>query len=243
MEKTRQTKSNRGIDLATHRPLCSSTSDTGSYRAGRGPAPNARARAERRRAGPACLAASSPGSGGEPVSSAVLYLAIVAVWAVVLVPMWLRRDTSRPKRTDEITEETPVEEEEEAPPPAPRRRRGRGRAAVIARRRRRTFGLTVLVLATTVVAATGLAPWWTVVPAVVLFAAHIALLRVAVRIDMARRRERAAAAAAARARAERAARVAERAAAQRNADVIELDTRPQDEVFDQYADDRRVVGE
>lgn len=27
------------------------------------------------------------------MSSAVLYLAIVAVWAVVLVPMWLRRDT------------------------------------------------------------------------------------------------------------------------------------------------------
>jgi hypothetical protein len=32
------------------------------------------------------------------VSSAVLYLAIVAVWAVVLVPMWLRRDTD-PART------------------------------------------------------------------------------------------------------------------------------------------------
>ncbi|MBX6766708.1 MAG: hypothetical protein IRY90_06095, partial [Actinomadura rubrobrunea] len=75
------------------------------------------------------------------MSSAVLYLAIVAVWAVVLVPMWLRRDTSRPKKTDEITEETPVEEEEEAPP---HRRRRRTRAAVIARRRRRTFGLTLL---------------------------------------------------------------------------------------------------
>ena len=30
---------------------------------------------------------------GGAVSSAVLYLAIVALWAVVLVPMWLRRDT------------------------------------------------------------------------------------------------------------------------------------------------------
>src|SRR3954454_16718949 len=30
---------------------------------------------------------------GGAVSSAVLYLAIVALWAVVLVPMWLRRDS------------------------------------------------------------------------------------------------------------------------------------------------------
>lgn len=36
------------------------------------------------------------------MSSTLLYLAIVAVWAVVLVPMYLRRDTSRhvPRRTD-----------------------------------------------------------------------------------------------------------------------------------------------
>ncbi|GLW63724.1 hypothetical protein Arub01_19680 [Actinomadura rubrobrunea] len=172
------------------------------------------------------------------MSSAVLYLAIVAVWAVVLVPMWLRRDTSRPKKTDEITEETPVEEEEEAPPP---RRRRRTRAAVIARRRRRTFGLTLLVLASIGVAAARLAPWWVVVPPLLLFAGHLALLRTAARIDAERRRERAAMAARARARAERAARAAQTAGP--DAEVIELDPRAEDEVFDQFADDRRVVGE
>jgi hypothetical protein len=38
---------------------------------------------------------------GGAVSSAVLYLAIVALWAVVLVPMWLRRDNdaARPGRS------------------------------------------------------------------------------------------------------------------------------------------------
>jgi hypothetical protein len=38
------------------------------------------------------LARRRPCHEGGAVSSAVLYLAIVALWAVVLVPMWLRRD-------------------------------------------------------------------------------------------------------------------------------------------------------
>lgn len=37
--------------------------------------------------------AAGPCHTGGAVSSAVLYLAIVALWAVVLVPMWLRRDS------------------------------------------------------------------------------------------------------------------------------------------------------
>ena len=32
--------------------------------------------------------------GGEPLSSAILYAAIIAIWAGVLIPRWLRRDTS-----------------------------------------------------------------------------------------------------------------------------------------------------
>lgn len=167
------------------------------------------------------------------MSSAVLYLAIVAVWAIVLVPMWLRRDTEATgitrllhKRSDED------EEPEEIPEPRPRPRPSR--AAIIARRRRRTTGLTALLLTTAAVAVSGLAPWWITMPPIVLLAGHLALLRVAVGMDTARRQ----AAARARARALEARRAAEATAP---AEVIELPT--PEEVFDQYADDRRAVGE
>jgi len=55
------------------------------------------------------------------LSSAILYVAIVAIWAGVLIPRWLRRDTSERARPDATTaEDAPVPEEE--PVPAPRRR-------------------------------------------------------------------------------------------------------------------------
>ncbi|MFB4311235.1 hypothetical protein [Actinomadura sp. GTD37] len=175
------------------------------------------------------------------MSSAVLYLAIVAVWAIVLVPMWLRRDTEATgisrllhKRPEEDEETPPEETPEEAPEP----RRRVTRATVIARRRRRTTGLAALVLTAAAVVASGLAPWWATLPPVALLAGHLALLRVAVGMDTARHR----AAAHARARARTAAAHAlETRRATEAAEVIELIT--PDEIFDQYADDRRAVGE
>ncbi|RKS72166.1 hypothetical protein BZB76_4984 [Actinomadura pelletieri DSM 43383] len=180
------------------------------------------------------------------MSSAVLYLAIVAVWAIVLVPMWLRRDTETTgitrllhKRSEEpLVEDDEADEAPEViPEPPPRRRTTR--ATVIARRRRRTTGLTALTITAVTVATSGLAPWWITVPPVVLLAGHLALLRVAVGMDTARRQ--AAAAAAARARALEARRAAEPTETNEPAEVIELV--PADDVFDQYADDRRAVGE
>lgn len=157
------------------------------------------------------------------MSSAVLYLAIVAVWAVVLVPMWLRRDSR-------ILHKTPLDETSaEESPPAPRRP---GRATVIARRRRRTAGLFLLLATTAGIVAAGLAPWWITLPPSVLLAGHLALLRVAVAMDADRHRER-------QARA-REARLARESAAPQ-AEIIEL-VAPT-EVFDQYADDRPAVGE
>ncbi|TDC83394.1 hypothetical protein [Actinomadura sp. 7K507] len=180
------------------------------------------------------------------MSSAVLYLAIVAVWAVVLVPMWLRRDTEATgftrllhKRSDEplVEEEAeePVEAQEPEEIPEPRPHRPSSRATVIARRRRRTTGLTTLVLTAAAVVASGFAPWWVTAPPVLLLAGHLALLRVAVGMDTARRQAAAQARAHARARAREALHTAE------NAVVIELPT--PEEVFDQYAADRRAVGE
>ncbi|WP_026402293.1 hypothetical protein [Actinomadura rifamycini] len=159
------------------------------------------------------------------MSSAVLYLAIVAVWAIVLVPMWLRRDT---EKQDEF--------EEEHTEPEPRRTRAPSRARVIARRRRRTAGLTALLATAATVAAFGVAPWWVAAPPAVLLVGHLALLRVAVGMDAARRES----AARARAAARRAAQTVPEPAAE-PAEIIELPT--PEEVFDQYADDRRAVGE
>ncbi|RFU43510.1 hypothetical protein DZF91_00765 [Actinomadura logoneensis] len=221
------------------------------------------------------------------MSSAFLYLAIVAVWAVVLVPMWLRRDSEatgisrllhkRPDEdgveldTDQVREHLPEDdelidpEEPSSPQPdvtagsepgdvevaEPSVHRRPGRAAVIARRRRRTVGLTLLVLTAVTVAAVGLAPWWITPPPVLLLVGHLTLLRVAVQMDQARARQEAEAA---RLEAERLA--TERAEAEiaqeipePSAEVLEFVGRPEDEVFDQYAEeaptteDRRAVGE
>ena len=55
------------------------------------------------------------------MSSAILYVAIVAIWAGVLIPRWLRRDSAASERYSEdlTTAETEVEAE---PSPPPRRR-------------------------------------------------------------------------------------------------------------------------
>ncbi|MWA05843.1 hypothetical protein F8568_036910 [Actinomadura sp. LD22] len=179
------------------------------------------------------------------MSSAVLYLAIVAVWAIVLVPMWLRRDTETTgitrllhKRADELDDEEDEPQDTDEPQAAPRPRRPVTRAAVIARRRRRTSGLAALLVTAVALVASGLLPWWATLPPALLLAGHLSLLRVAVGMDAARRRAAAEARAAARARAIEARRAEQDT---EPAEVIELVT--QEEVFDQYADDRRAVGE
>jgi hypothetical protein len=196
------------------------------------------------------------------VSSAVLYLAIVALWAVVLVPMWLRRDgdPGRPtfsrllhRRSDAPEEPAESQGAQEAEPediadgeadlPVPRRRNSR--AAVIARRRRRTWGLSLLVLASITTAIIGLAPPWVALPPAGLLGAHLSLLRVAVGMDLARREEEVALARAAERAEAIAAREAEEAEAAAHAEVIDLMARNKArDVFDQYAGEGlRAVGD
>lgn len=200
------------------------------------------------------------------MSSTLLYAAIVVVWAVILVPMWLRRDGSRTRgrRTDldetaELLDDAPLDPAAEAPAddvaydeePVPAaalrpraRRSGVRRAAVIARRRRRTTGLTLFVATAAVTVLTGLTPWWFVMPPVALLVGHLTLLRVAVRMDAERRRELRRQAHLRAIEAERRAREAERLrlarAAELTAEVIEMPERPQEEVYDQYTDQRAV---
>ena len=183
------------------------------------------------------------------MSSAVLYLAIVAVWGVVLVPMWLRRDGDGigrllHRRNEAEPLAVPEETYEEPLPEAPARRRRATRGAVIARRRRRTLGLSLLTLTAIVVTAVQATPWWFVVPPAVLLAGHLSLLRVAVRMDHARRaelrRRRAALARAEAARRAREEEEAREAEAARTAEVIELPAWAREEVYDQYTDLRAV---
>ena len=77
----------------------------------------------------------SSAPGGDRLSSAILYAAIIAIWAGVLIPRWLKRDSSSsvasPDASDasgassasgeQPAEEAPAEVVEE-PPPARRRR-------------------------------------------------------------------------------------------------------------------------
>jgi hypothetical protein len=59
------------------------------------------------------------------LSSAILYVAIVAIWAGVLIPRWLRRDSAAGGRGSEnlsTAEEKPEVAEEPVAAPAPRRR-------------------------------------------------------------------------------------------------------------------------
>jgi hypothetical protein len=198
------------------------------------------------------------------VSSTFLYLAIVAVWAVVLVPMWLRRDTEattlsrilhRRGAADAPVDSTLEEPEElhdevsEDEIPTEVRPRRNSRAAVIARRRRRTSGLLALVLLSAVAATTGLGPWWVVLPPVALLMGHLSLLRVAVGMDTLRRQEiqQARRATRERLRAEAEARLAAQEEAAQ-AEIIDLADRARaHDVFDQYADDDtrnlRAVGD
>jgi hypothetical protein len=53
----------------------------------------------------ACAAAGqarAPGIDGSALSSAILYLAIVAIWAVVLVPRWLRPRSAQPQPAEHL---------------------------------------------------------------------------------------------------------------------------------------------
>ncbi|MEO3861301.1 hypothetical protein [Acrocarpospora sp. B8E8] len=122
-----------------------------------------------------------------------------------------------------------------------RRAEWRRRARITARRRRRLLWSVLLFLASVVTAAVQIVPWWGVAPSAAVLIGYLAVLRVAVRID-AEQRELAARAQAARARHARELRRRLEEAA-REAEIIEIEARRRVQVFDQYADHRRAVGD
>jgi len=201
------------------------------------------------------------------VSSVFLYVAIVAIWAFVLVPRWLRHHHAQPHSDiDESydAESTPgaPEQYDEAMPestavgyPPPPRQAARGRnqpplpRSHMMQARRRL--LTVLVVLTAAAGACGgikVAPFWVCIPPATVLCVYVLLLREASRADAGQARRYAAVqardvrlGAAARRRAHEAA-LAE--AAQPSAEIIDISDRIGDQLYDQYADATvRAVGD
>jgi len=144
------------------------------------------------------------------MSSAILYLAIIAIWACILIPRWLRRDSARgfaaPRDLATATQsqtdpdsvpaaEVPITV---AQPPAPASPGPGGpadvaevdaaeareaRRRVLAARRRLLWMMLGLEVAGGALAWTGLAAWWVVAPPTVMLAGYLLLLREAAQAD------------------------------------------------------------
>ena len=142
------------------------------------------------------------------MSSAILYLAIVAIWACVLIPRWLRRDSARggsapvtaePTVPDEpeagFADETQADADDAEPAEeAPRRvsafRRPaeplsaeESRRRMLAARRRLLLMLIGLEAAAIALAVVRLAAVWVVVPPTIMLAGYLLLLREAAQAD------------------------------------------------------------
>ena len=203
------------------------------------------------------------------MSSAILYGAIVVIWAGVLIPRWLRRESSSEEATVTTeaftapeTVETPdatgvseadgaddVEGDEDDAG-----RRTSEHARIVAARRRLLGMLIALAVAAEVLAQMKLAAWWVVLPPTVMLVGYLALLREASRADAeraeARRARHAAAARAAtggsgapEASAEITVAVDVAGPVAPDAEVIDITGRVGEEFYDQYADKLRAVGD
>jgi hypothetical protein len=157
------------------------------------------------------------------MSSAILYLAIIAIWACVLIPRWLRRDTARgaaapatleppvPAETDvddlddldDLAEEDDIADEEDMPLPALEPLSAdESRRGMLAARRRLLLMLIGLEVAALALAFIGLAAAWVILPPTLMLGGYLLLLREAAQADAERAQRDADAALRARERAQ-----------------------------------------
>jgi hypothetical protein len=140
---------------------------------------------------------------GAALSSAILYLAIVAIWAIVLVPRWLRPPQASGTLESNLAEPviaSPFEDvagaEEDAgdgeslPAPGAQAAGGLARPAaadrrerILQARRRMLVTLTVITAGSVVIAGAHLAAAWVVIPPAVMLVGFVLLLHEAARID------------------------------------------------------------
>jgi hypothetical protein len=201
------------------------------------------------------------------VSSVFLYVAIVAIWAFVLVPRWLRRHHAQPQSDTDYSHESetsPVASEPYDETPAeyadiddaqPPRRAARSlnppalpRSRMIQARRRLLTALMALTAAAAACGAIKVAPFWVCVPPAIVLCVYVLLLREASRAD-AEQAHRYATAQAHQMRQQADARrqaheAALAEAAQPSAEIIDISARVGDQLYDQYADATvRAVGD
>ena len=199
------------------------------------------------------------------MSSAILYGAIVVIWAGVLIPRWLRRETSSEETTtvseasvevdtSTSTSASPSPSQAPSAEPAPQESRDRPRdpehTRVVGARRRLLGMLTALAIGAGVLAFMKLAAWWVVLPPAVMLIGYLALLREASRADAERRWT-----AAESARAARSVTVATPVTVAApvtapvpvpapDAEIIDITARVSDELYDQISDAKlRAVGD
>jgi len=172
------------------------------------------------------------------MSSAILYLAIIAIWLCVLIPRWLKRDSARGAIIAADTApggETPVagpadagqadladdgaprpaEPGVTAPPvaaPTPPLSAEEARRRILTGRRRLLGMLILLEIAAIALSVVGLAALWVIIPPTIMLTGYLLLLREAAHADAERAQRAADAAAHARER-ERAHRAKARARA------------------------------
>jgi hypothetical protein len=185
------------------------------------------------------------------MSSAFLYIAIVAIWAFVLIPRWLRRpyllghDATEPgdlgfddQDAGDVDSE-PIADQE--PQPKPRRAPAPLTRSKVLQARRRL--LTMLIALTAVAGACTylkLTSWWACVPPAVMLGTYLLLLREAALADAEQARWRAAEFE----QVQAARQQAHDAYAERSAEVIDISARFSDQLYDQYADATiRAVGD
>jgi hypothetical protein len=160
------------------------------------------------------LSSDLPRRGEEALSSAILYGAIVVIWAGVLIPRWLRRessvaasdsasvpvsDSASSSASDVTVDAEVVADPVPAAAPAEAvasrsassssesRARDPEHARVIGARRRLLGMLLALAIGSGVLAVMKLAAWWVVLPPSVMLLGYLALLREASRADAERR--------------------------------------------------------
>jgi hypothetical protein len=147
------------------------------------------------------------------MSSAILYLAIVAIWACVLIPRWLKRDWAHGAVTsysetqapdglaapasgpaeadadsgDDVGDATTVvlpSESGDAPRPLPSPlSAAESRRRMVAARRRLLGMLVLLEAAAIALALLGLAAMWVIVPPTIMLTGYLLLLREAAHAD------------------------------------------------------------
>jgi hypothetical protein len=178
------------------------------------------------------------------MSSAILYLAIIAIWLCVLIPRWLKRDSARgaviapgtaapgetPATTAADGDETDIADDGASPvtepgvaalpptaptAPAPPLSAEEARRRILTGRRRLLGMLILLEIAAIALAVVGLAAMWVIIPPTIMLVGYLLLLREAAHADAERAQREAEAAAHARDRTAHAKARARARAAQR----------------------------